>query len=272
MKKVLLVCDGNHFSEAAFKMAAYLQTLQPMLLTGVFLGAEIYKYIYIDVNYATADLVTELLDEQEAQIAQSTQRFKELCTKYGIEDRVHEDWESFSLDNLKKEMRFADLAIIGSEVFYKNFDNDNPNGHLKSALHNAECPVLLVPEQFDTVNNIMLTYDGSKSSVFAIKQFVNLLPELCTKETLLVYAAEGNNEIPDLTYIEELAGRHFPNLTFYKLDIDPKAYFGTWLSERKNTLVVTGSFGRSGVSGLLKHSFITDVIQEHELPIFIAHQ
>jgi hypothetical protein len=272
MKKVLLVCDGNHFSEAAFKMASYLQTLQPMLLTGVFLGAEIYKYIYIDVNYATSDLVTELLDEQEAQITQSTRRFKELCTKYGIEYRVHEDWESFSLDNLKKEMRFADLAIIGSEVFYKNFGNENPNNHLKTTLHNAECPILLVPEQFDTVNNIILAYDGGKASVFAIKQFASLLPELCTKETLLVYVAKDNKDIPELTYIEELTARHFPNLALYKLDIDPKVYFGTWLSERRNTLVVTGSYGRSGISGLLRHSFIMDVIQEHDLPIFIAHQ
>jgi hypothetical protein len=37
MKKVLLVCDGSNFSKGAFKMATYLQTLQPMLLTGVFL-------------------------------------------------------------------------------------------------------------------------------------------------------------------------------------------------------------------------------------------
>src|SRR5207245_6571487 len=115
---------------------------------------------------------------------------------------------------------------------------------------------LLVPEEFDSIDSIILSYDGSKSSVFAIKQFVNLLPELCTKETLLVYAADSNKEIPDLTYIEELAGQHFPDLTFYKLDIDPKAYFGTWLSERKNTLIVTVSFGRSGVSFLLRFSFI----------------
>ena len=168
-------------------------------------------------------------------------------------------------------MRFADLAIIGSEVFYKNFGNDNPNSHLKTTLHNAECPVLLVPERLETIDNIILAYDGSKSSVFAIKQFVNTLPELCTKETLLVYAVEDNKEIPDLAFIEELAARHFPNLTFYKLDIDPKVYFTTWLSERKSTLVVTGSYGRSGVSGLMKHSFITDVIQEHDLPIFVAH-
>jgi hypothetical protein len=271
MKKVLLVCDGNHFSEAAFKMAAYLQTLQPILLTGVFLGAEIYKYVYLDVDYTSAELAVELQEEQEKQITQSTQRFKKLCTKYGIEYRVHEDWESFPLDNLKKEMRFADLAIIGNEVFYKDFDDEHPNSHLKTALHNAECPVLLVPEKFESIDNILLAYNGNKASVFAIKQLVSLLPELCKKEILLVYAAEDNKEIPDLTFIEELAARHFPNLTLYKLDINPKAYFATWLSERKNTLVVTGSFGRSEVSVMWNHSFITDVIQEHDLPIFVAH-
>jgi len=271
MKKVLLVCDGSHFSEAAFRMAASLQSLQPLLLTGVFLGSEIYRYVYLDLNYATADLAIELHDEQEKQIAQSIQRFQKLCTKYNIEYRVHEDWDSYSLDNLKREMRFADLAIIGSELFYKNFDKEHPNTHLKTALHNAECPVLLVPEKFDTIDSLLLAYDGSKASVFAIKQFANVLPEFCTKETLLVNAAEDDKEIPALAYIEELAARHFPNLTFYKLDINPKAYFGTWLSERKNILVVTGSFGRSEVSTLFNSSFITEVIEEHELPLFIAH-
>lgn len=272
MKKVLLVCDGSHFSEAAFEMAAYLQTLQPVLLTGVFLGSEIYKYVYLDVNYAAEELAVALQDEQETQIAKSVARFKKDCLKYGIEYRVHEEWESFSLDNLKKEMRFADLAIIGSEVFYKDFDNEHLNSHLKTVLRSAECPVLLVPEQFDTIDNILLAYDGSKAGVFAIKQFVNYLPELCQKETLLVYAADNNNEIPDLPYIEELAVRHFPNLTFYKLNIDPDSYFTTWLSERRNTLVVAGSFGRSGLSSLLRQSFVTDAIREHDLPLFIAHQ
>lgn len=123
----------------------------------------------------------------------SEDRFTKLCDKYGIEYRIHEHFESFSMESLQKEMRFADLAIIDSEAFYKNYDDDQPNSHLKTVLHNAECPVLLVPEGFDKIENIILAYDGSEASVFAIKQFANLLPELCSNKTLLVYADEKNN-------------------------------------------------------------------------------
>jgi len=65
MKKVLLVCDGSNFSEGASKMATYLQLLQPMLLTGVFLGAEVFRYVYLDADYVAADVAGELQDEQE---------------------------------------------------------------------------------------------------------------------------------------------------------------------------------------------------------------
>ena len=271
MKKVLLVCDGSHFSEGAFKMASYLQTLQPLLLTGVFLGAEVFKYVYLDADYVAAELAGELHDEMEEEIAASRKHFEALCNTHGVEYRVHEDVSFDTMENLQKEMRFADLAIIGSEMFYKEYDGDHPNSHIKTALHYAECPVLLVPENFNTATGIVLAYDGSKSSVYAIKQFATGLPELCNNETLLVYATANNKEIPDLPYIEELAARHFPNLSIFKLDIDPKAYFATWLSTRKNSILVTGSYGRSGLSNLFSHSFVTKVIEEHDVPIFIAH-
>src|SRR6476469_3969930 len=122
MKKVLLVCDGSNFSEGASKMATYLQTLQPMLLTGVFLGAEVFKYVYLDADYVASEFAGELQDEK-VEIAESREHFTMICEKQGIEYRVHEDISFHTLDNLKKEMCFADLAIIGSEVFFKNFDD-----------------------------------------------------------------------------------------------------------------------------------------------------
>jgi hypothetical protein len=36
MKKVILACDGSHFSEGAFEFARRLNELRPILLTGVF--------------------------------------------------------------------------------------------------------------------------------------------------------------------------------------------------------------------------------------------
>ena len=43
MKKVLLVFDGNHFSEGAFKMANFLNEQEAILVTGVFLQPIDYR-------------------------------------------------------------------------------------------------------------------------------------------------------------------------------------------------------------------------------------
>lgn len=270
MKKILLVCDGSNFSEGAFKMATYLQSLEPVLLTGVFLGAEVFKYVYLDADYVAED-VAGILHDDEEEISKSRERFTTLCRKHSIEYRVHEDISFYSLEDLKKETRFADLAIIGSEMFYRNFDDQQPNSYLIDTLHHAECPVLLVPEQFDTTSGNILAYDGSEASVYAIKQFANLFPELCNNTTLLVYATDDNKDIPDLPYIEELATRHFTHLSIFKLDIDPKEQFATWLSGRKNSILVTGSYGRSNLSNLFRRSFVTKAIEAHNVPVFITH-
>jgi nucleotide-binding universal stress UspA family protein len=40
----------------------------------------------------------------------------------------------------------------------------------------------------------------------------------------------------------------------------------------KNAMLVTGAQGRGGLSRLLRTSFISDVLKEHMLPVFIAHR
>jgi hypothetical protein len=87
-----------------------------------------------------------------------------------------------------------------------------------------------------------------------------------------VYATDDNKDIPDLPYIEDLAVRHFPNLDIFKLDIDHREYFATWLSSRKNSILVSGSYGRSDLSNLFRHSFVNKAIAAHDVPVFIAHR
>jgi hypothetical protein len=89
----------------------------------------------------------------------------------------------------------------------------------------------------------------------------------------LVYASERPGSVlPDETQIEELVGRHYKNLGLYKLDLSPGKFFNTWVRDQASAILVSGSYGRSGLSQLFKKSVITDVIRSHRLPIFIAHK
>jgi len=273
MKKVVIAFDGNHFSEGAFEFVRRLNELQPILLTGVFLSdarsADFWNY----AGGLGGPFLPVIENNETEVLKQITARFEKLCCRNGIDYRVHTDINALAIPELEKESTYADLLVIGSEKFYENIGANSPNEYLQGVLNSVGCPLLLVPEKFDFPESIVLAFDGSTQSVYAIKQFACLFPELTGMPTLLVYVNESMEEdFPDKVLIEELVARHFSDLAMFKLSINPKKYFSTWISDKKSSLLVSGAYGRSGLSQLLKKSFVSDVITMHQMPVFIAHQ
>ena len=273
MKKVLIVFDGTHFPAGSFNFATELNKLQPILLTGVFLPQTDFANLWSYGSGGAGPMFVPLLETVDAGVIQrNIETFSKLCIKNNIEFRVHKDVMDFAIPELKKETRFADLLIVGTETFYANLGSFEQNEYLRDALSQSECPVLMVPEKAEAPVSIVLAYDGSKSSVYAIKQFAYLFPELTTLPVMLIYVSEKRNEFPELINIEELAARHFSDLTFLKLELNPRKHFSNWMREKKGAMLVAGAYGRSGFSQLFKSSFASDVIDKHTLPVFIAHQ
>ncbi len=273
MKKIILAFDGNHYSSGAFEFARRLNELQSILLVGIFLPPAQLATLWSFADAAGGPLIPLLNTETAEPTEKNVHRFERDCIQNNIDFRIHKDLFDFALPELKKESRFADLLILGSELFYDQHYNGLPNDYLKDALHDMACPVLLVPEKFEFPENIILAYDGTEDALFAIKQFAYLFPELCGMEVALVYATDQPNDaIPDQVALEELAARHFSNLNLMKLDLDHTKFFSTLISEKKASLLVSGSYGRSGISQLFKKSFVREVIAQHRLPVFIAHK
>jgi nucleotide-binding universal stress UspA family protein len=271
--KVVLAFDGSHFSEGAFEFARRLNQKNSILLTGVFIPPFAYMNAWSHSNLTGDPLAVPQEEAHYPEIVKKTiDQFEKACLRNRITYSIHREESVFETPDLKKETRFADLIILGSESFYKYAGGGVPSQYVTDALHTAECPVLVVPEQFEFPESNILAYDGSASSVYAIRQFAYLFPELCKQNTLLIYAHEKECEIPDEAFIEELAASHFPNLTLFRLDLDPKKYFADWIREKKTALLVSGSFGRSTLSNILKKSFVLDIIKDHALPVFITHK
>jgi hypothetical protein len=274
MKKILLAFDGVQFSTGAFEFARQLNNLQPVYLTGVFIPQLSYANLWNYTDGMAGPTYIPILEkEQPDTLEKNIKMFENLCKENSIQYKVHKDYFDFALPELKKETRFADLLIISSETFYNNFGKGSPNDYMKEALHHSECPVIIVPEKFQFPKVNILAYDGSESSVYAIKQFAYLFPELCKHETLLVYSsAKDDHDLPEKQQIEELTKQHFLDASLLKLDFDPKKNFGRWINENSSAILVSGSFGRSMFSEMFKRSFVSDVIAEHRLPVFIAHK
>jgi hypothetical protein len=273
MNKILLVFDGSHFSEGAFKWASYFNEINPCRLTGIFLQPIDYRDIvgYTGAGNAVPITLTPFQSDTSV-IKKNVAQFENRCQREGIEYRTHMDTDMFALEELQTETRFADFMIISAELFYENIGKDQPNDYMKKILRQTECPVFIVPEEFKPVHTVLLAYDGKADSVFAIKQFSYLFPELCRKESKLITIEDEDEPFPHQDLIEELASKHFPNLTFELVDKEKIETFSDWVSTEPGSMLVAGSYGRSELSNLFKKSFLSGVIEEHSMPVFIAHR
>lgn len=274
MKKIILAFDGTHFSEGAFEFARRLNEMRAILLTGIFIPQLSVSNLWSYADGMAGPAFVPLLEKDDSdQIEENIKRFEKMCKQFNIAYAVHKDFYDFALPELKKETRFADLLILSSETFYENIVSERPSDYMKDALHSAECPVVVVPEHYNFPKKNIIAYDGSESSVYAIKQFAYLFPEFRNKETLIVYSSTNEADgLPHEVPIRELVKEHFTEASFLKLDMHPRKLFGNWVSENKGAILVSGSYGRSSFSQLFRKSFVDGIIGEHKLPVFIAHK
>jgi hypothetical protein len=274
MKKIIIAFDGKHFSEGAMQMATWINEQEPALMTGVFLSPIDYREVigYSGMGMGTPVVMPPFQDDDEL-VKANISRFRKRCEKEGFEYRIHKDTELFALQELINETRFADLLILSSELFYENIDHHQPNDYLKKTLQSAECPVMLVPEHFLKPFNILFTYDGKASSVFAIRQFTYLFPSCGKMDAMVVCASEESDaEIPQAALMEELVARHYESVTIEHLAGENREGLTRWINEHRGSLLVTGAFGRGELSSIFRKSYVTDLIRQHRIPIFITHR
>lgn len=275
MKKLLLVADGTNYSDSAFELVRRLNEQESILVAGIFVPQLDYANLwsYAAAAGAGAVFVPLMEGEENNEVMTNIAHFEHQCESNGVRYRVHRDFYDFALPELKRESRFADAMVISGELFYKQFNNINQYDYMQTALHDSECPVLIVPEEMRFPVNNIIAYDGSSESVYALKQFAYIFPELARNKTLLVYADDvRRSDIPSKDLIVELTSQLYPDLTLFKLDSAPKKYFSSWISDQKESILISGSFGRSTVSQVFRKSFVADIIRSHQLPVFIAHK
>jgi hypothetical protein len=271
MKKIIFVCDVNNFPVGAFEFIKSLNDSEPLLLVGAFFHSVNFDEGISNLAFAP-DPILAFTDSDIRTVHSSIMRFEQKCQKSGIEYRVHEESDQYKIEDLVKESRFADVVVMSEGLFFKHIDSDQPNSYMKQVLHCSECPVIVIPENYSTIKHVSIAYDGKKESMLAIKQFCYLFPKYTDLPAEIVYwVNKTDDEIPDLEYLEEFAGRHFTNLNFKELFFDPRTYIEDWSNKNRDTIFVSGSYKRSGLSTYLKRSFIEDMIKSSSSIIFIAH-
>jgi hypothetical protein len=273
MKKVIIPFEGANYPQGCLELVRAMNATSAVRLTAVFVPEVDYSQIFAATGgIAGAAYLPDLVDEDRI-VAESSARLNNFCKEHSIELYIHKERLDFALALIRKETRFADLLVLDGQHFFANIDDRQPNAYMKEILHTTECPILLAPGKPVMPANIVLAYDGSAASVYAIKQFIHLFPEFSGLPATLVYLSDSKDaEFPDRENVGELVSGHFAELGLQALHLNHSDFFSRWLPAHQGCWLVTGSYGRSELSQVFSKSFIASLIREHRLPVFLAHR
>ncbi len=263
MKTVLLIMRGNDFPENAFSFIGALNERSPILLKGLVLPEMVRIENWAAYSATSAGSLKDVTEQV------NTLNFEKKCKNYHIEYRIHHGTNELGVPQIVKETRFADIMIASPATFYK--EGNNSGYHmLRQVMRQAECPTLIIPDKFRFPERLLLAYDGSEASVFAIKQFAYLFPELNKLETILIHIGDTEDGIPHRDRVEEWLKGHFPNYSLVTVEHEMTQYFDKGVNG-KPVLIVTGSFGRTTVSEWVHPSFSEELVSKYQLLLFSCH-
>jgi hypothetical protein len=282
MEKILLAMDGYKQNTYAIDFACYLTKLTHSRLTGVFLegtpeGGEpgIQRLEEAEImQRKEPEAVGRVSGESCAAdpVLQHVHRFREACLCREVRARVHRD-RGVPVEDILLESRFSDLIVVDPETSFLHIDKGFPGRFIRDVLLAAECPVLVSPYSFDSLEEVIFAYNGTSSSVFAIKQFTYLFPEFKHKKAVVVNVRNGEESaIEEQFKMKEWLSAHYEAVDFVLLKGDASDELFGYLLGRKNAIVVLGAYGRGILSRFLKPSHASLLLRTINLPIFIAHR
>jgi len=277
MKKIIAAFDGLKYSQSTRDYAIAIAKQTNTHLVGIFMDDSTYTsykiYDMVVKEGATEDKLTKMEAKDKATRAAAAANFEKACQQSGLEYTIHHD-RNIAIQELKHETIYSDLLIINSKETLTHFTEKLPTRFIRDLLGDAQCPVLIVPQKYKPIDQIILLYDGEPSSVYAIKMFSYLLPELkhLDAEVISVNPVNTTLHMPDNKLMKEFMKRHYSKAKYSVMKGWAEVEIVQHLKEaNENALVVLGAYRRGTVSRWFRESMADILMKEVKQPLFIAH-
>lgn len=268
MKKMLVVIEGRHFTESQLEAAGYIARLAGGRITVALLeGWPPVKHFLIpavgDGMFFNDRSERERSRELHEETVEGTERVRTACSARGMDITLH-TYTSSAMEAILLESRFADIMLVPHILYSAGF--------IRELLKKAQCPVMLLPGNMQVIKEVILTYNGTFSSMYAIRTLFQLFPVLAMRKIKLVCVQEkGVKKIPHDSllhqYLEGLCNR----VEYLVPEGDPAKTLLVLLQYRKHTLVTFGAYGRNNTLQFFNGSVAEDALDLNHVYAFVAH-
>jgi nucleotide-binding universal stress UspA family protein len=282
MKRILLLLDGLHGP------SGILSSVLPIVQT----DNSFVQVIVLHRSYVLADLsyplgtdlpVMETEREEDRRLLEDNLHLIHNTlalskVNYSVEEG------DITLDEVLKNSAFADLILADARIVFSDLLYFPLRISFKDLLADAHCPVLLLREEISQVERIILAYDGSYSSIYAIKLFSYLFPVWRSLPAYLITIRTGENrtgenragekkELDHQEYVKSWLPRHFDHVETEIIQGRAPEKLPDFINRyTDNMIVVMGAYGRTAVSRLFRQSLANAILEKTGAALFTTHE
>lgn len=259
MEKILVPFNSLVYNSTALDFAAYIARLSGSGITGIFLEG------------AKQPSGKEAVIKHDQLVAENMRLFRDGCEARSV---IHAEMRLPGSPDAEMiaESRYADLIVMAATTSMDDVPEETPTAFVRNVLTGAECPSIIAPPRFDQVDEIIFMYNGSKSAMFAARQFAYMFPQLDDKPVCVVEVSNGHPIAQrDRTGMKNWMKEHYSSVGFTTIEGDPAAALLEHLLARKNALVITGAYGRNALSRFFRRSTAEMLIKIMSHAFFVAH-
>lgn len=280
MARFLVALDGSDsFNKNLFQLAGQLlDNLEEHLFVGMLVKDMSYNNTVS--NYVGEPVLAEMapsngfLNEEDHMITDVISQFERTARDTNIRYEIYNDFR-LTAHEVIKQSTYADMLILSYRVFYNYLTGKPDTSILYQILKGSKCPVLILPEGVNKIDNIIFTYDNKESSVFAIRAFSSLFSDNMKDKVISILSVMPNadEEMKNEKLLLNLVKQHYNDVGIQLLEgnnISKEIH--NFAENVQNPLVVMGAYGRSHISNLLLPSVAQYLVKKSNLPLFIAHR
>ncbi len=266
MQRIVVLTDSHRYVKGVYEFAEYISALTNSEITGVLIDPGHLS----EAEYTGKECCGKCTLKNQTADRCEPAMTKNADIKLPASFNFHRslNWLNttaslFSAEQIIEESRFADLLLIPSK-FTKQTDQKAQDFFLK-IMKEAECPVVIASENFETVDELVFSYDGTEAAAYAIKQFTYLFPQLSeTKAIFLLSDKKNEFNTIDHRKIGDYLKAHYSAVGFQQ----GTGELDSILTGKKNTLVVTGSHSQANAS----EDIANHTIQKINYSLFISQR
>lgn len=282
IKRILVALDPDEDTPVATQFAIRLAKRFDASLTGLAVVdiSNIHSAIGIG-GYGTEiygrQIWTEMADETRRVAEKLLGAFRHTVEKEGVRHRDVKQ-QGASYDLIIEEMKYHDLLVVGrdSRFFYNQPERDTDT--LAKVVKRGVSPTLVVTDEYRSVENVIIMFDGSAPAARSLKAFVHLLPYGKDLEIDLVYVADGESSedmdkaMTILKQAEDYLKEHnFRYISKQVLEKGEPAERIMELQKKKNPdLTILGAHSVSAMKRAAFGSTTHHLITKSEVPLFLS--